>query len=136
ERLRAAYGASREVMVISAATHEGLLPLLRRLAAILDQLPPPPVLETTPLPVEPDISVQVESPVAIRFGGALMERLLAQTDLSERDGVERLRRRLVHERLPALAARAGVASGEVYVGPTVWQLVEGQMSWLRMDEAE
>jgi GTP-binding protein len=136
ERLRAAYGGSREVMVISAATHEGLSPLLQRLAAMLDQLPPPPVLEPTPLPVEPDITVQVESPVAVRFGGALMDRLLAQTDLSELDGIERLRRRLVHERLPALAARAGVGGGEVYVGPTVWQLAEGQISWLRMDETE
>lgn len=136
ERLRATFGASRDVMVISAATHEGLLPLLQRVATMLDQLPPPPVLEPTPLPVEPDITVRVESPVAVRFGGSLMDRLLAQTDLSERDGVERLRRRLVHERLPALAARAGVSSGEMRVGSTVWQLAEGQITWLRMDEAQ
>jgi GTPase len=135
ERLRAAYGDSREVMVVSAATHEGLQPLLQRVAGLLDQLPPPPVLEPSPVPVEPDITATVEAPNAVRFGGALIVRLLAQTDLSERDGVERLRRRLVQERLPALAARAGVSTGELRLGPTVWQLLEGQLSWLRMDES-
>jgi GTPase len=134
ERLRAAYGASREVMVISAATHQGLQPLLQRVAVLLEQLPPPPALEPSPVPVEPDITATVEAPNAVRFAGTLIDRLLAQTDLSERDGVERLRRRLVQERLPALAARAGVGSGELRLGPTVWQLLEGQLSWLRMDE--
>lgn len=136
ERLRAAYGDRREVLVISAVTHDGLLPLLQRIAGMLDQLPLPPVLEPTPVVVEPDITAKVEAPNAVRFGGSLMDRLLAQTDLSERDGVERLRRRLVQERLPALAARAGVTSGELRLGPTVWQLLEGQLSWLRMDESE
>jgi GTP-binding protein len=136
ERLRTALGASREVVVISAATHDGLTPLLQRVAMVLDQLPPPPVLEPTPVPVEPDITAKVEAPNVVRFAGALMERILAQTDLSERDGVERLRRRLVQERVPALAARAGVSSGEVRLGPTVWQLLDSQLSWLRMDETE
>lgn len=135
ERLRAAFGDEREVFVISGATHAGLQPLMRRVAALLDQLPPPPTLEPTPVAVEPDINADLEGVGAVRFHGALLDRLVAQTDLSERDGIERLRRRLVQERIPALAARAGLSTGEVRIGSTVWQLQGGQLHWLRMDDA-
>lgn len=135
-RLRATFGHGREVFVISAATHDGLQRLLQRVATLLDQLPAPPPVELSPVVVAPDIITTVEASNVVRFGGALLVRLLAQTDFNERDGIERLRRRLVQERLPALATRAGVGAGEVRIGPTVWQFMDGQLSWLRMEAGE
>lgn len=133
QRIRAAVGPGRDVFVISAATHEGVQPLMQRVGMLLDQLPPPPSIEPTPVAVEPDIMAALEGAGAVRFRGVLLDRLVAQTDLDERDGIERLRRRLVQERIPALAARAGLSAGEVRIGPTVWQLQGGQITWLRTD---
>jgi GTP-binding protein len=129
-RLRAAYGADWPVFVVSAATHQGLEPLLQRVAALLDQLPAPEPAQPAPAEVMPDFAASVEAPGTVRFQGALVARLIAQTDLDNPEARERLRRRLLRERVPELAARAGVPAGQVRAGPTIWQLEGGQLRWV------
>ena len=134
ERLRRAFGGERPVSLISAATHQGLEPLLQRVAALLEELPEPAPVELTPVAVAPDFAPELERPGLVRFRGALADRLVAQTDLGSREGVERLRRRLVQEGAPAWAAWAGMATGGVRVGPTRWQLLDGRLVWAGMEE--
>ncbi len=135
-RLRVAYGESREIFVISAATHHGLHPLLQRVATLLDQLPPTPVAEIEPVTIAPDLEMVLVRTGVAHARGALIDRLVAQTNLDNPEGIERLRRRLQQERVPELAARAGMSSGEVRAGLTLWRLDEGRLRWLRAEEQE
>ena len=133
-RLREAFGTERDVFVVSAATHQGLQPLLERVADMLAHLPSPPPVEPTPVAIPPDLLARAEAPDVVRLEGALINRLIAQTDLGSPEGVERLRRRFIQVDVPALAARAGVSAGEVRAGPTVWRLQQGDLRWERLEE--
>ncbi len=134
-RLRAAFAGKGDVYMVSAATHEGLAPLLQRVAAQLAELPP--ITAESPEPVEtpPQILAQAVDSEQVRVTGTLIERLLYQTDWDNLESIERLRRRLVRERVPTLAARAGVATGQVLMGPTVWSVAPGDVQFLRVENA-
>jgi GTP-binding protein len=129
ERIRAAFGDNHELFLISAATHQGVEPLLNRVAELLDQLPPTSPVVVAPARPEPAYRLTPIAPNLFRCEGALIDRLIAQTDFREREAIERLRRRLIQERIPQAAARSGMSQGEIQVGPVLWHLEEGRITW-------
>ncbi|MCL4541229.1 MAG: 50S ribosome-binding GTPase, partial [Chloroflexi bacterium] len=136
ERVRAAFGTKYEVFLISAATHHGLEPLLNRVAELLDRLPPTPHTIVPSPKTVPSYMLTPITPNLLRCEGPLIDRLVAQTDFRERDAIERLRQRLIRERIPQAAARSGMSHGEIQVGPAVWRLEESRIFWSRWEDED
>jgi GTPase len=122
-RLREALGAlSAQVFEISAATREGVDPLLQRTAAHLIEMPAPtgePREETIRWPV-PEVDERVYTIEPERNGyrvhGKKIERLISMTNFAQPDSLMRLQRVLEASGISAALLRAGVKEGDpVYI---------------------
>ena len=116
-----------EAHAISAATGEGVTPLLRRVAALLREAQPGAARalgEAVPIfrPLRQEgrrrggFTVEREG-AAFRVRGAQVERMVAMTDLESDEGVAWLQRELARLGVTAALERAGVRPGDtVYIG--------------------
>jgi len=84
---------------LSAATREGVQPLLNRVAALLQELPPPETLEPTaetlvfaPSPADERAFTVTQEEEAWRVHGIRIERAAAMTNFDNYDGVLRFQR--------------------------------------------
>ncbi|MCL4508795.1 MAG: GTPase ObgE [Chloroflexi bacterium] len=136
QEIRRRYAHEHEVFLVSAATHDGLSQLLQRVAALLDELPSPPAVEVTARPEMPEFWIVSVAERLVRVEGPIVDRVTSQTDFRERDAIERLRRRLIQLRVPQAVARSHLVPLEVQVGPAIWRLEEGKLSWSRWEDED
>ena len=121
-------------MAISALTGEGVQPLLRRVVAMLDELPDPLTLADEPVVYRPEIDedfFEIEregldrSPGSARWrvSGARIERAAAMTNWDYYESGLRFQRILDVMGISKALEKAGVADGDVVaIGNTelVW----------------
>ncbi|MGQ9780577.1 MAG: GTPase ObgE [Bacillota bacterium] len=119
EKLRA---KGFEVFCISAATGEGITPLLRRTAALLATLPRPAPLPGVipPARVPAPLSIEKEGEVWVVKGGGV-ERRLAMTDLANEEALRHWQRWLGRRGILDALREAGIRPGDtVRIGETEW----------------
>jgi GTPase len=124
ERLRSELGvAADQLFFISAATREGIEPLLRRVAALLKADPPPlrnavdrdePPLEW-PLPIvdEEAFEVGTDDDGVVRVRGVKIERLMAMSNLNQEEALDRIQRVLEATGITRALIAAGVDDGDM-----------------------
>lgn len=126
ERFRAA-AAGYEIFPVSAVTGAGLDQLMFRVAALLRELPPPPLsVPTEAHTVVAPVRVRVENGVFVVESEAVARRV-AMFDLENPEAVRRLQDYLVRAGVDAALRAAGVKAGDtVRVGNATFEWVEGK----------
>lgn len=108
--------AGAESMAISAVTGEGTRDLLRRVAALLEALPPEPPAEVVPVlrPHEPAAAFEVvrEEDGAFRVRGERIERVALMTPWGNEEAVDRFQRILRATGVRQALEEAGVEAGD------------------------
>jgi GTP-binding protein len=124
ERLRNELGIPQDrLFFISAATRAGIEPLLRRVAAMLKDDPPPlrnvvdrdePALEW-PIPVvdEEAFAIETDPDGVARVRGVKIERLIAMTNLNQEESLDRVQRVLEATGITRALIAAGVDDGDL-----------------------
>jgi GTP-binding protein len=110
-----------EAMSISAATGEGVKPLVKRVATLLAELPqptPPAGIEVFTLPPDEDVfTVTREDEHTWRVQGVRVERAARMTNWDYSEAIERFHRILVGMGIAQALDDAGVSEGDtVYIG--------------------
>lgn len=128
-RLKAAYGHEYEIFPISAATGDGLDPLIYKVAALLEDLPSvtPPEEETAEHVIhraEPRFSISREEGIFL-VGGHEVKRHVAMTDLENDEAVERLQRIFKRMGIDDALKEAGIKEGDtVKIGEFEFEYVD------------
>lgn len=111
-----------EPMAISAATGEGTRHLLRRVATVLEETPPPVAEEAVPvlrphLRAADQFQVTRQADGSFRVSGERIERVAAMTPWGNREAVDRFQRILRASGIWQALEEAGVQPGDtVYIG--------------------
>lgn len=114
--------AATDIFTISAATHSGLEPMLRRVAELV-RAQPTPVREaveadepplTWPLPIVDENVFQIVQEAGVwRVRGVKIERLVAMTNFAQAEAVDRVQRVLEASGISAALVKAGVQDGDM-----------------------
>jgi len=110
-----------EAMSISAVTGEGVKPLMRRVANLLTELPPPgPPTEVEVFTLPPDeeaFTIAREAGNVWRVRGIRIERAARMTNWEQSEAIERFHRLMVGLGIAQALEEAGVSEGDtVYIG--------------------
>ena len=104
-------GLGRPAYPISAATGEGVAPVLREAATMLAALPAPPAeVVLTPEPLKPPLITREDSVFVVQH--APSERLAAQWDVGREEALDILRRQLKRIGLGRALRKAGARAGD------------------------
>jgi GTPase len=125
DRIRKALGLTRDnVYAISAASKEGIDPLLRRVAELLRELPNPNASlprssETVewPIPVvDPNAFTVTREKGGYRVRGQKIERLVSMLNFAQPESIDRLQRNLEASGIGDALREAGIEEGDtVYI---------------------
>lgn len=132
-RLKAELGEAYEIFPISAATGEGLKPLIYRLGDLLQEIPHPILItpEEEEVVIRPEFTEEPE--IAIRRGddgaylvtGLRVEEKIQRTDFNNEHAVRRLLRILKNMGLYTMLRESGLEEGDtVRVGPMDFEYIE------------
>lgn len=121
ERLRKELSVTKEnLFAISAATSEGLQPLLRRVAELLREMPNPlaalprstEVLEWPLPPVDPNAFTISRENGGFRVRGQKIERLVSMLNFAQPESIDRLQRNLEATGISEALREAGIEEGD------------------------
>lgn len=121
ERLRKELSVAKEnLFAISAATSEGLQPLLRRVAELLREMPNPlaalprsaEVLEWPLPPVDPNAFTISPENGGFRVRGQKIERLVSMLNFAQPESIDRLQRNLEATGISEALREAGIEEGD------------------------
>lgn len=128
-RLKAAYGHQYEIFPISAATGDGLDPLIYKVAALLEELPDPTPPEDVTMDhvihrPEPRFSISREEGIFL-VGGREIKRHVAMTDMENDEAVERLQWIFKRMGIDDALKEAGIKQGDtVKIGEFEFEYVD------------
>ena len=133
-RIKEAYGDLHDIFPISAITGEGLTPLIHKIAALLEDLPPEELLlpdfheETDAVEVshvaQPRFTVH-KSDGGFTVDGAEIRRHVAMTDLENDEAVERLQRIMLRMGIDGALKTAGAKEGDtIKIGEFEFEYIE------------
>lgn len=133
ERLKTELGEQYEIFPISAATGEGLKPLIYRLGELLRDIPHPILVtpEEEEVVIRPEfveedeITIKVEEDGAYLVTGYKVEEKIQRTDFNNENAVRRLLRILKNMGLYDMLRERGVQEGDtVRVGPMDFDYID------------
>lgn len=133
ERLQAELGDKYEIYPISAATGEGLKPLMYRLAELLQELPQPILVtpEEEEVIIRPEfmekekVAIKREDDGAYLVTGTIVEERISRTDFNNESAIKRLLRSLRGHGMYDLLRAKGIKEGDtVRIGPMDFEFIE------------
>ncbi len=118
-----------EGLRVSAVTHEGLDPVLGRIATMIEgarAAEPEPEGYVVYRPLEEGFQIEREPDGAFRVQGRAAERVVAMADLTNLEAIEYVHQRFRRMGVERALARAGAREGDtVRIGPIELEYVEG-----------
>ena len=133
ERFKAELGDKYEVYSISAATGDGLKPLMYRLAELLQELPHPILVtpEEEDVVIRPEfmekekVVIERDDDGAYVVAGTIVDERIARTDFNNESAVKRLLRSLRGHGMYDLLRAKGIKEGDtVRIGPMDFEFIE------------
>lgn len=133
ERLKTELSDQYEIYPISAATGEGLKPLMYRLAELLEELPHPILVtpEEEEVVIRPEfmekerVAIKREDDGAYLVTGTIVEERIARTDFNNESAIKRLLRSLRGNGMYDLLRAKGIKEGDtVRIGPMDFEFIE------------